>query len=60
MADDTASVRDDILKLLREEGWRVNETVRDALAEFLEIVEEEMDGLDDESADEEEADIDED
>ena len=39
-------LKTEILKLLREEGYRLNEAVDDALDEFLDIVEEETEGID--------------
>jgi hypothetical protein len=47
------ALEDDIVKLLKAEGYRINETIRDALDEFIEVVNEETEDLD-ESADEEE------
>ena len=49
------ALEDDIIKLLKAEGYRVNETIRDALDEFIEIVEEETEDMDDDvDGDEEE------
>jgi hypothetical protein len=39
------ALEDDILKLLKAEGYRVNEAVKDALDEFIELVEEENENL---------------
>lgn len=47
------ALEDDIVKLLKAEGYRINETIRDALDEFIEVVNEETEDLDD-SAEEEE------
>lgn len=38
------SLKSEIVKLLREEGYRVNEAVDDAVDELITIVEDEMDG----------------
>jgi hypothetical protein len=56
------ALEDDILKLLKAEGYRVNEAVRDALDEFVSVIEEEAEDLDDEDDEEEfdEEDLDED
>jgi enamine deaminase RidA (YjgF/YER057c/UK114 family) len=35
------SLEQDILRLLKEEGYRVNEAIRDALDDFLTILEDE-------------------
>lgn len=39
------ALEQDILKLLREEGYRINEAIRDALDDFLSVVEEEGDEM---------------
>ncbi len=44
----------DILKLLKEEGYRVTEAVRDGLEEFLSLVEEENENLEEDLVDDEE------
>lgn len=36
---------EDIIKMLRDEGYRVTEAVRDAVDELIEVVEEETEGL---------------
>jgi len=41
------SLKSEILKLLKEEGYRLNEAVDDALNEFITIIEEETEGLED-------------
>ena len=41
------AIKDDILRLLRDEGYRLNEAVTDALDEFLTVVEDEAEGEDD-------------
>ena len=46
------SLSQQIMSLLKEEGYKVNEAVRDALADFLDVVEEETEGVED-AADEE-------
>jgi hypothetical protein len=40
------ALEDDIIKLLKAEGYRINETIRDALVEFIEIIDEEMEDID--------------
>ncbi len=54
------ALEDDILKLLKAEGYRVNEAIRDALDDFVAAIEDEMEaleaGLDDEDDDEEDDD----
>ncbi|MDA3962845.1 MAG: hypothetical protein PF961_18830 [Planctomycetota bacterium] len=42
------SLKSEIKKLLKEEGYRLNEAVDDALDEFITIVEEETEGVEDE------------
>ncbi len=45
---------EDIVKMLRDEGYRVTEAVRDAVDELIEVVEEETEGVvddDDEAED---------
>lgn len=53
------ALEEDVIKLLKSEGYRMNETIRDALGDFLDIVydenEEMEDDLDDEEDDEEPA-----
>lgn len=39
------SLESDILKLLRSEGYQITEAIRDALDDFIAIVEEEGDDL---------------
>lgn len=41
------SLEDDILKLLKSEGYRLNEAIRDALDDFLSILEDEGEEMDD-------------
>jgi hypothetical protein len=41
------SLKTDILKILRDEGYRLNEAIDDALDEFITIVEEETEGAED-------------
>lgn len=41
----TMSLQQDILKLLSEEGYRPNEAIRDALEDFVSIVEEEAEDM---------------
>lgn len=52
------ALEDDILKLLKSEGYRINEAVRDAIDEFIEMVEDEQDGAEDDEDEEEEDDED--
>lgn len=40
------ALSEDILSLLREEGYKVNESVIEALNDFITIVEEETEGMD--------------
>jgi hypothetical protein len=55
------ALEDDIIKLLKAEGYRMNETIRDALEEFIEVVNDETEDMDDgvEEEEIEEEDIDE-
>jgi len=48
------ALEDDIIKLLKAEGFRINETIRDALDEFVETINEEMEGIDSSIEDDEE------
>ncbi len=48
------ALEDDIIKLLKAEGYRINETIRDALDEFIEVVNDETEDIDDDLDDEEE------
>lgn len=50
------ALEDDFLKLLKAEGYRVNEAVRDALDDFISVLEDEQDGADDEEDEEEDDD----
>jgi len=54
------ALEDDILKLLKAEGYRVNEAIRDALDDFIAAVEDEMEALEAGLDDEEDEDEDED
>ena len=48
------ALEDDIIKLLKAEGYRINETIRDALDEFIEVVNDESEDMDEDfDADEE-------
>jgi hypothetical protein len=52
-------LEEDIIKLLKNEGFKINEAIRDALDEFVDIVEEENEDMDedlDDDDDEEEED----
>ncbi len=46
------ALEDDIIKLLKVEGYRINETIRDALDEFIEVVNDETEDMDDDLEDE--------
>lgn len=54
------ALEDDILKLLKAEGYRVNEAIRDALDDFVAAIEDEMEaleaGLDDDEEEEDDDD----
>lgn len=41
------SLKSEIVKLLQDEGYRINEAVDDAIDEFLTVVEEETEGVED-------------
>jgi len=47
------ALEDDIIKLLKAEGYRINETIRDALDEFIEVVNDETEDMEDDLDDEE-------
>lgn len=51
-----AELNVELLKLIKAEGYRINETVRDALEEFIEVLVEENEimGNEDEGEEEEE------
>ena len=40
------SLEEDIIKLLKHEGYKINESIRDALDDFLDIVNEENEDMD--------------
>lgn len=46
------ALEDDIIKLLKAEGYRINETIRDALDEFIEVVNDETEDMEDDLEDE--------
>ncbi len=52
------ALSNEILRLLRDEGYRINEAISDALDEFLALVEEENETID-EHLDDDEEDVDE-
>jgi hypothetical protein len=54
------ALTEDILKLLKAEGYRINEPIKDALDDFISIIEEEMESLDDDLEDDEDDDDDDD
>jgi hypothetical protein len=45
-------LEEDIIKLLKSEGFKMNEAIRDALDEFLDTVNEENEDMDDDLDDE--------
>ncbi len=45
------ALEDDIIKLLKAEGYRINETIRDALDEFIEVVNDETEDMEDDPED---------
>jgi hypothetical protein len=47
-------LEEDIVKLLKNEGFKINEAIRDALDEFVDIVSEENEDMDENLNDEEE------
>lgn len=44
-------LEEDIIKLLKSEGYRINETIRDALDDFLDVVYEENEEMEEELED---------
>ncbi len=53
------ALEEDVIKLLKSEGYRINEAIRDALDDFLSTVEEENEDMEenlDDSDEKEEAD----
>jgi hypothetical protein len=51
-------LEEDVIKLLKNEGFKINEAIKDALDEFIDIVDEENEDME-EGGDDEEADDDE-
>ncbi len=49
----------DILKLLQADGYRSNEAIRDALAEFVDIVQDENETMEEEGLEDEDLEVDE-
>jgi len=49
-------LEEDIIKLLKSEGYRINETIRDALDDFLDTVYDENEEMEEDLGDEEEKD----
>jgi len=47
------ALEEDVIKLLKSEGFRINETIRDALEEFLDTVNEENEDMEEDLDDEE-------
>ncbi len=45
-------LEEDIIKLLKTEGFKINESIRDALDEFVDVVEEENEDMDEDLEDE--------
>ncbi len=41
------SLEEDIVRLLKQEGYRINEAVRDAIDDLIDVVEDENDFIDD-------------
>ncbi len=39
-------LEEDIIKLLKNEGFKINEAIRDALDEFVDVVDEENEDMD--------------
>ena len=54
------ALAEEIVALLGDEGYRVNESIRSALQEFLTVVEEENENYDDDLDDDPEGSLDED
>ena len=48
-------LEEDVIKLLKSEGFRINETIRDALEEFLDTVNEENEDMEEDLDDDEKA-----
>ena len=48
------ALEEDVIKLLKSEGYRMNETIRDALGDFLDIVYDENEEMEEDLDDEEE------
>jgi hypothetical protein len=46
-------LEEDVIKLLKSEGYRINESIRDALDDFLTTVEEENEDMEDDLGEEE-------
>jgi hypothetical protein len=44
-------LEEDIIKLLKNEGFKINEAIRDALDEFVDIVDEENEDMDEDLED---------
>jgi hypothetical protein len=53
-------LEEDILKLLRAEGYRINEAIKDHLDEFLDCVNDENEDMEELDADELEEDVEDD
>jgi hypothetical protein len=47
-------LEEDIIKLLKTEGFKINEAIRDALDEFVDVVEEENEDMDEDLDDDDE------
>jgi hypothetical protein len=47
-------LQEDIIKLVKNEGFKVNEAIKDALDEFVDIVNEENEDMDEDLEDDEE------
>ena len=46
------SLQDEILSILKSEGYPTNEVILDALADFVSVVEDESEGLEDDELEE--------
>ncbi len=53
------ALEEDVIKLLKSEGYRINEAIRDALDDFLSTVEEENEDMEENLDDEEKEEADE-
>jgi hypothetical protein len=49
-------LEEDIIKLLKNEGFKINEAIRDALDEFVDVVDEENEDMDEDLEDDDDED----